>query len=162
MRRTIRLRESELRHIISESVKRVLNETRGYVPHDGNGMVGGYYGSDTFDAHAYILEKFLRALSSSIGSKFPEEIENFEDYCLDNEDVFTISGVVSSHYDESTGYGTREIPMYDLEDINSSEVEKFVMDYPTSNKEFKESAFRVLDNVINSLESDDFEIEYDY
>ncbi|MBR3087531.1 MAG: hypothetical protein IKH02_00760 [Prevotella sp.] len=36
MKRTIRLRESELRRMIAESVKRVLNEANGYVSHDVN------------------------------------------------------------------------------------------------------------------------------
>lgn len=36
MKQTIRLRESELRRMIAESVKRVLNEANGYVSHDVN------------------------------------------------------------------------------------------------------------------------------
>ena len=61
MKRTIRLKESELRHMIAESVKRVLRESDAYIPSWKDNLATTademkYWG---FDKESNMIEKYL-------------------------------------------------------------------------------------------------------
>jgi hypothetical protein len=55
MKQIIRLRESELKHMISESVKRVLNEMYPEYYNSDGGVNAGYSGRDGYgNLHGYV------------------------------------------------------------------------------------------------------------
>jgi len=151
---------------IKKTVRSILNEgrwSRGYVPHDGNSMVGGYYGHCEGQGTCDILSKYEDAILVAVDNTSFEDDEysRFIEYLYDNEDCFDIYATFSGDYDESTNYGSAYAPMWSLLDIDSSDAENCVKNYPTENKEFIEFALEILDDVINSLDEDDFNIEED-
>lgn len=56
MKRTIRLTESELRNIISESVKRVLKESRGRGGYNPNAVYIVFDGTSHYPVYGYDIE----------------------------------------------------------------------------------------------------------
>ena len=114
MKKIIRLTESDLHQIVKESVNRILKEGwtgRGYVPHDGNSMVGGYYGRSEISGEKDVMDDLLE----NIPDISDEEWEGFKNYCEQNPNVFVIKGEISSSYDESTGYGSAGFPITELD-----------------------------------------------
>ena len=56
MKRTIRLTESELRHMISESVKKILKESRGRGGYDQNAVYIVFDGTSHYPVYGYDVE----------------------------------------------------------------------------------------------------------
>lgn len=151
MKKIIRLTESELHDIVKESVTRILNEGwtgRGYVPHDGNGMVGGYYGRSENNGQTDVMDKLLENVPIS-----PEEWDGFCKYCEQNPNVFVINGLISSEYDDSTGYG----PTSTLEDTTGEEEAlQYVAKYP--DQRIAQLAVQTLKEIFDKLTDEDFEL----
>jgi len=162
IKKVIHLKESDLRHMVYETVARILNEGRNahrysYISHNGNGMIGGKWESWEINGSGNILKKFIQNLERRIGNN--EELDNFIDYCYDNEDVFDVYANISGSYDESSGYGSTYMPLYQIEEIeDTSDMEEYVMNYP-SNKGFKQVVLKILDDTLNSLDVDDFNVD---
>ena len=108
----IKLTESDLKDMIVESVMSLIKEykhTSGYVPHDGNGMVGGRYGSTTVNGYCYfpwdemadiLFENYL----------IPEGSEDEVHQCLlQHEDEFILEAEYTETEDESTNYYNSEV-----------------------------------------------------
>ena len=165
MKRTVRLTESELIRMISESVRKVLNEGRrnyhrSYEPNDGNGMTGGYYGSYNTTGSFDIYDKFIDNIITQMGDT--EETQNFVEYC-GNSGVFDISAEICVEFDESTGYGSEDSPVYTIEKIgNISNIKKYIMECPSVGEDFKRKALTVLEDTIDSLDAYDFDIDDEY
>jgi hypothetical protein len=156
MKKIIRLTESDLHRIVKESVNRIIKEgriRRGYVPNDGNSMVGGHYESNTFNASKDVLNDLLENIQIS-----PEEYDSFEKYCEENPDVFVINGKVSSSYDESTRYGNRMFPVMEIESIdNEQDAINYVAQYP--NRKVAQIAVKTLNDIIDGLKGEDFNFD---
>ena len=158
MRRTIRITESELRHLIGKTVTKYLNEVRGYVPNDGNPMVGGYYDSWERYGECEILNPFIDQLENIFGQS--EELDRFYDYCLEDEDSFTIECKFEVGYDESVGYGSRSMPEYELKDVmNAEDAINCVSNYQTEDENFKNTALKVLEELIDNIDDLDFRFD---
>jgi hypothetical protein len=151
MKKIIRLTESDLRQIVKESVNRVLKEGwtgRGYVPHDGNSMVGGYYGRSEINGEKDVMDDLLENVPIS-----PEEWDGFCKYCEQNPNVFVIKGLISSEYDDSTGYGPTNI----LEDTTGEEEAlQYVAKYP--NQRIAQLAVQTLKGIFDKLTDEDFKL----
>jgi hypothetical protein len=157
MKQIIRLTETDLHNIIKESVKKILKETRGFVPHDGNGMVGGYYDSWQREGSCNVATPFLTAISEFIDEDTYQQLEN---YVYENEDAFTINASFTEGYDESVGYGSSNMPMSDLDDINNDDVEgakQYLAQFPT-NPQMKQIIIQTFDKLIDKLDASDFEM----
>ena len=157
----IRLTESELKGLIAGSVRRAisgLNERRGYVPSDGNPIVGGYYDSWQEDGTCNILDLFL---SSMEGLVDPAVYSELESYVYDGEDYFVLGGTLDVSYDESTGYGSASSPVYELSDIDEGSISslKTYMEGFPSDMRIRVLIMKVLDSIIDKLDADDFETE---
>ncbi len=156
MKKIIRLTESDLHRIVKESVNRILKEgwtRRGYVPSDGNPMVGGYYGRNELSGEKDVMNDLLE----NIPDITDEEWEEFKNYCEQNPNVFVIEGVISSVYDESTGYGSAYSPVTSLEStIGDKEALQYVAQYP--NQKVAQLATQTLKEILNGLTEEDFEL----
>lgn len=156
MKKIIRLTESELHDIVKESVTRILNEGwtgRGYVPHDGNRMVGGYYGRSEISGEKDVMDDLLE----NIPDISDEEWEGFKNYCEQNPNVFVIKGEISSSYDESTGYGSAGFPITELDNtIGEDEALQYVAQYP--DQRVAQLAVQTLKGIFEKLTDEDFEL----
>lgn len=156
MKKIIRLTESDLHQIVKESVNRILKEGwtgRGYVPHDGNSMVGGYYGRSEINGEKDVMDDLLE----NIPDITDEEWEDFKNYCEQNPNVFIIEAEISSSYDESTGYGSASCPMTELENtIGDEEALQYVAQYP--NQKVAQLATQTLKTILDGLTEEDFEL----
>lgn len=156
MKKIIRLTESELHDIVKESVTRILNEGwtgRGYVPHDGNGMVGGYYGRSEINGEKDVMDDLLE----NIPDISDEEWEGFKNYCEQNPNVFIIKGEISSSYDESTGYGSAGFPITELDNtVGEDEALQYVAKYP--DQRVAQLAVQTLKGIFDKLTDEDFNL----
>jgi len=94
MRRTIRLRESELKRMITESVKRVLRESIGdydsWYPEDDDMMDDYYYGMMmTFSVHMLEDDLTEEAIQNLISTKdeYCDNSRNYASVMVTNVDV---------------------------------------------------------------------------
>ena len=62
MKRTIRLTESELRKMISESVKKILKESRGRGGYDPNAVYIVFDGTTHYPVYGYDVEDEIKKL----------------------------------------------------------------------------------------------------
>ena len=156
MKKIIRLTESDLHKIVKESVNRILKEgwtRRGYVPHDGNSMVGGYYGRSEINGEKDVMDDLLE----NIPDITEEEWEDFKNYCEQNPNVFVIEAEISSSYDESTGYGSAGFPITELEKtIGDEEALQYVAQYP--DQKVAQLATQTLKKILDGLTEEDFEL----
>ena len=156
MKKIIRLTESDLHQIVKESVNRILKEGwtgRGYVPHDGNSMVGGYYGRSEINGEKDVMDDLLE----NIPDITEEEWEDFKNYCEQNPNVFVIEAEISSSYDESTGYGSAGFPITELEKtIGDEEALQYVAQYP--DQKVAQLATQTLKKILDGLTEEDFEL----
>ena len=110
MRRTIRLRESELRHIISESVRKILNET--YLNDDEDDFNGRWNGSK----------------DDYINLDDPDNVPDFSDKNMENEyswnlfDRKPVAPGLDNHYMVGKSEIPREID-YAISDRNAEKGE---------------------------------------
>lgn len=159
MKKLIRLTEGDLHKIIKESVKKIINEGwtgRGYVPSNGNHMVGGNYGRDEITVEKDIMDEFLDSLQYDEISE--EEFKEFENYCKQNPNVFIVEAIISSSYDESTGYGSSDYPIMEFESISGKkEMLNYVAKY--HNQKIAQVAVQILQDILDNLEIEDFEID---
>ena len=157
MKQIIRLTESDLHRIVKESVNRILKEGwtgRGYVPHDGNSMVGGYYGRSEISGEKDVMDDLLDKVADVTSE---EEWQPFMQYCEQNPNVFVIKGEISSEYDESTGYGSASFPITTLENtIGDEEALQYVAQYP--NQKIAQLATQKLKEILDGLTDEDFEL----
>lgn len=161
MKTIIRLTESDLRNIISKSVKKVVSEAinvrrRGYVSNDGNGMVGGEYGSYSEYGTKNVMNNLLEDIPIDSDNGFDE----FEAYCEQNEDAFEITAKINFSYDESTGYGSSYFPVGEIESIDSDNAVECLRKYP--DVKISQLAIQTLQNIIDGLDDGDFEINSEY
>jgi hypothetical protein len=157
MKKIIRLTEGELNNIIKDSVVSILREVR-YVPHDGNGMVGGKYDSTTVKATTNILDKLLTAMADS---GMDEELyEKFEMYADQNEQLFNVVGMISISYDESTGYGSANAPIYELLEVKGlDKIAEVIKQYPSQDQAVVQIALNALKTVYDNLSASDFDLD---
>lgn len=110
----MKITENDIRRMVTESVTTILeygSYRHGYVKPDGNGMTGGHWGgygskgSTTIDM-AYVLDKL------------PFSGEDYGIIVNGLKDEYTVNYDYSSSYDESTGYGSRYSPVFELNDWN--------------------------------------------
>ena len=156
MKQIIRLTESDLHNIIENSVKRIIKEGwtgHGYVPSDGNSMVGGHYGASESSIEKDVLDDLLNELPD-----IPyEEWEDFKDYCEQNPNIFNIRCIISSSYDESTGYGSASHPVIEVESISGDkEAFEYVSQYP--NQKVAQLARETLEGILDNLSGEDFDL----
>lgn len=160
MKTIIRLTESDLHNIISKSVKKVVSEAmnvrRGFVSNDGNGMVGGEYGSWSEYGTKNVMDDLLDRIPIDSDNGFDE----FEAYCEQNEDAFEITAMFNFSYDESTGYGSSAFPMKEMESTDSTNAFECLSKYP--DKKISQLAIQTLQSIIDGLDDDDFEFDSDY
>ena len=173
MKRIVFLTENDLHGIIKESVKKILNEIKwqngGHVPSNGNHMVGGSWGHSTTVEHINICDKFVDKLSDIAHDEFSdsegayEEMEtNFYNLCFENEDLFDIDAKFDIEYDESTGYGSSSSPIYSISGVEGEEkIINFINNCQGIDRRFKVIAVNALNNVIDELDSDDFNFDFD-
>jgi len=159
MKKIIRMTESDLHNIVNGSVKKILREwTRsvGYVPNNGNSMVGGYYGGGECMASKNIFDDFFDNIPTDMVND--EELDELYAYCSRHKELFTIEARIGLSYDESVGYGRSDAPMAEIESIDGGEeVKQYLLAFP--NQRVGEIAAEVLDNVIEGLDTDDFDYE---
>ena len=159
MKKIIRMTESDLHNIVNGSVKKILREwTRsvGYVPNNGNSMVGGYYGNGECHASKNIFDDFLDNIPTDMVND--EEWDELYAYCSRHKELFTIEATIGLSYDESVGYGRSDAPMAEIESIDGGEeIKQYLLAFP--NQRVGEIAAEVLDNVIEGLDTDDFDFE---
>ena len=158
MKKIVRLTENDLHSIIKDSVKTIMErwDIAGHVSSDGNSMVGGDYASRKSKESMYLTDKLLQALADD--GVDPEIYDKFEDYCLDNEDAFKINAIISVSYDESTNYGSKGMPVYEIDEIGSYEK---ALDYVLNfeDKEFAKFAASKLKEVVENLDVSDFDLD---
>lgn len=149
MKKRIRLTESDLRRIVKESVKRIINE----------GWYSGKSDTTRFMASKDVMDDLLETITEEDVSSY-EEWEKFANYCEQNPSVFEIDATLCSTYDETTGYGNRYQPVIELESISGDkEALDYVAKYP--NRKVAEVAVQTLKGIFQNLSEDDFEDEND-
>lgn len=162
MKTIIRLTESDLHNIIGKSVRKIVSEAmrdrmrKGFVSHDGNGRVGGEYGSTT----VYGTKNMLIPLLEEVPIDSDNGFDEFEVYCESNEGAFDITAMINFSYDESTGYGTSYSPVGEIESIESDKAFKCLSEY--SDKKVSQLAIQTLKDLIDNLDAEDFEVDSDY
>ena len=166
-KKLIRLTESDLHNIVKKTVNKIIRETTGYISHDGNGMVGGSYGSRKLSATFYLYNYIDNALSDAgaFESEDGDKINEYINLC-DSKGIFNIKLTVVESYDHSVGID------YDIEidaiDNNSIDrAEEALKQLPTKNPQFINAALKGLKDGVDRLESDnsvigDIDINYGY
>ena len=106
-KRQVKVSEEQLHNIIKESVNRILKE--GYVSNEGNGMVGGYYGSSYGNCHTYFPWESIPEVLSKDGLIPKDSEDELYDYLSQYEDEFRLNGEWEYSWDESTNYSGSEV-----------------------------------------------------
>ena len=106
-KKLIRLTESDLHNIVMESVNRILKE--GHVSNEGNGMVGGYYGSSYGNCYTYFPWESIPEVLSKDGLIPKDSEDELYDYLSQYEDDFRLNGEWEYSWDESTNYSGSEV-----------------------------------------------------
>lgn len=159
MKKILRLTEGDLRTLVSNSVMKILKEASGYVPNDGNGMVGGRWESWDESGECNVLSW----LENNIDKMAPRDMGEDEynrmiDYLYANEDVFTLVGHFSVSYDESTGYGSSSSPVYEFKNIEGEDAAiAYIKKYPGS-PEIVNMMLSAFKKTVNSLDEGDFDL----
>jgi len=165
-KKLIRLTENDLHSIVRKAVNKIIRESQGYVPNDGNGMVGGSWGSRTLSATYYLYNYIDDALYDAGAFENEEDgnkIDEFIKRC-DSEGIFNVKVNVVESYDNSVGIDyDAEIENIDYDAIDR--VEKVLKNLPTKNLKFKKAALNGLKTGVDRLESDksvieDLDIDY--
>lgn len=156
-----RLYESIMQNV-AKCVKRALNEYEyksGKVLNDGNGRVGGAWASATYDGRYNILDDFLNKFEELTENYIDDaEFKEFETYCCDNEDAFELIAKIHWGYDDNVGMGED----WDLDEIvNEKQIRDFVQEFNFENEQIREFALQALDDTVNEVEIDKFDIEDD-
>ena len=119
MKRTIRLRESELRQMIAESVKRVLNEDNQY-DLTVEQLIDKYY--KNFEEAYKLLDKANKLLNGSINVREIESINSRIDTGeVDNDIEYCLPEAVRSVSDARSYVGT---VYYGMEHYNEGDYEE--------------------------------------
>lgn len=108
----IRITEADVHKMVMDSVKRVLSEvksTYGHVGNDGNGMVGGSYGSyETEGECCFPWEDVVDELEQD--GLIPEGSADMVYKCLSqHENDFILTATFKDSWDESTNYSDRTV-----------------------------------------------------
>lgn len=155
-RKTIRLTESELRRIIKSSISNVLSEGwdyQGRVSNDGNYMVGGTYGWRDVTSEKDILEDLLEEIDID-----EDKFSMFEEYCNKNPNIFIIAATINISYDESTGYGSADWPIYSIESIDGvDEINEYLLRYQDA--DVANLAVETVNSIVDRLDVSDFDLD---
>ena len=151
MRQIIRITENDLHNIVRNTVKRIISE--GYVSNDGNGMVGGYYGSSTETGYTYLpWEDALYEMTQN-GMLSEEEERELDKYFSQFEDEFKIGAESEYSWDDSTNYQGGQITKFEDDFEHAMEFVR-CMNHPLLTPErkdfilnyFEEDFYRDFDN----------------
>lgn len=165
---SLSINESELRELVDKTVKGIIKEAYGFVPSDGNSMVGGSYDSWTESGEACISDKFIDKILDI--SEYDEKgkriltervVDAIIDYISKHEDYFCIDGTFYVSYDESTNYGSANMPVYELKSLNKKKIEEIkemLRKIVGSDEEISRILIKALDFTIENLEVDDFKM----
>ena len=164
-KKLIRLTENDLHSIVRKAVNKIIRESHGYVPNDGNGMVGGSWGSRTLSATYYLYNYIEDALydAGAFESEDGNKIDEFIKRC-DSKGIFNVKVDVVESYDNSVGIDyDAEIENIDYDAIDRAE--EVLKNLPTKNLKFKNAALNGLKTGVDRLESDksvieDLDIDY--
>ena len=145
MKKIVKLTKSDLHNIIKSAIKKTLNESYG---------TNYYVGTCN-----KLLDMFLDELSDNYTDD--DLMDDFVNYCRDNDDLFVINADIDGEWDDNSWKGTvysiSEIDQYDIQCLHD-----LIDNYQNGNARFKQEMKDCLDNVIDNLDVDDFELaEYE-
>jgi hypothetical protein len=134
-KKLVRLTEGDIHRIVKESVKRILRE--GYVSNDGNGMVGGHYGSSTETGYTYLpWEDALYEMTQN-GMLSEREEKILDKYFSQFEHEFEIGAVSEYSWDDSTNSQEGHITKFEDDFEHAMEFVRF-MNHPLLTPERKD------------------------